>query len=109
MPSLPLAIAPKTRPTPTAAAIAASAASHAFQCDSVVSLATAKPATPNSAVCASDTIPPYPARKARLAAARPVQRTVTATALVKYVENSTGQAAAIARTAATAAYVTAIH
>ena len=58
MPWLPLATAPKSRPTAVAARIPASAAAHGFQPASTESLAAISPATPNSAVWASDTMPP---------------------------------------------------
>ena len=58
MPWLPLATAPKSRPTAVAARIPASAAAHGFHPASTESFAAISPATPNSAVWASDTMPP---------------------------------------------------
>src|SRR5438046_1528875 len=80
-----------------------------FQWSSTPSFATVKPAIPKSAVCASDTIPASAARNARLAATRPVQRTTTATALVKYVEKTTGPSTASTSTPATVAYQAALQ
>ena len=102
MPWLPLATAPKSRPTAVAARIPASAAAHGFHPASTDSLAAISPATPKSAVCARETMPPWPERKVRLTAAMPSQSEVSPTWLVKNVVQSTGTRATTTSTTASA-------
>ena len=90
MPWLPLATAPKSRPTAVAARIPTSAAAHGFHPASTESLAAISPATPKRAVCARETMPPWPDRNVRLTAAIPSHSEVSPTWLVTKVENSTG-------------------
>src|SRR6476469_3922197 len=109
MPWLPLATAPKSRPTAVAARIPTTAAAHGFHPASTDSFATISPATPKRAVCARDTMPPWPDRKVRLTAARPSQREVSPTWLVTNVENSTGTRTTTASTSPSAARTPRVH